>query len=166
MNNIKVDTALFNFKYLPAYADYLLQNHLEEYVTIGIRFCRELDLPMLKSMAKMPEKELVKHSVDSNKQTLTALKEGTIAEQIEKNLGKWVENKLEVIDKFEIEAEDLTLAYHIRRKLFSYFLYRYNQSAPIQLSIFNEVDVYTSMEELIFLKAYLEIQQVKQRNLK
>jgi hypothetical protein len=161
MEPIRVDGASFKFKYLPLYADYLLKNHLEEFVTVGIRFARELGLPMLKPLAKLPEKELVAISLESNKQILTALKENKIHEQIQDNLNNWVTNKLDIIDKFEIEAEDLTLAYHIRRKLFSHFLYSYTQSAPIQQSIFNEVDVYTSTEELISLKVYLAIQKTK-----
>jgi hypothetical protein len=161
MDLIKVDRTVFNFKYLPEYAEYILKNHLEEFVTISIRFSRELNLPLLKPLAKMPEKELVKLSIESNTRMLTAIKDGKIAEHIEENLNKWIENKLLIVDKFQIEAEDLTLGYHIRRKLFSYFLYGYTKSAPIQQSIFNEVDVYTSMEELVSLKAYMDIQRLK-----
>jgi hypothetical protein len=159
MTPVKVDKTRFQFKYLPQYAEFLLNDHLEEFVTIGIRLARELNLPMLKPLAKVPEKDLVQHSLDSNKMILKALSENKIHEQIELNLNNWISNKLDVIDKFEVEAEDLTLAYHIRRKLFSYFLYRYTQSAPVQQSIFDEVDVYTSMEELISLKVYLELQK-------
>src|ERR1700741_4876002 len=100
MKTRRVDETLFNFKYLPDYADYILNKQLEEFVTVGIRFCRELDLPMLRPLAKMPEKELVKLSLESNRQILTALKEGRIAEQIEENLNNWVTNKLEIIDRF------------------------------------------------------------------
>ena len=164
MKTRRVDETLFNFKYLPDYADYILNKQLEEFVTVGIRFCRELDLPMLRPLAKMPEKELVKLSLESNRQILTALKEGRIAEQIEENLNNWVTNKLEIIDRFDVEAEDLTLAYHIRRKLFSYFLYGYTQNVSVQHLVFNEVDVYTSMEELISLKTYLEIQRIKTKD--
>lgn len=157
MKEVKVNKDLFKFNYLPQYAKYLLNNHLEEFVTIGIRFARELDLPILKPLTKVPEKELVKHSMDSSRVLLTALEEDKIASHVEDSLNKWIANKLEIIDKAEIAAEDLTLVYHIRRKQFSYFLYRYTQSAPIQASIFNEVDVYTSMEELASLKIYFEM---------
>lgn len=157
MKKVEVNKDLFKFNYLPQYAEYLLNKHLEEFVTVGIRFARELDLPILKPLAKVPEKELVKHSMHSSRVLLTALKEDKIASHIEESLNKWIANKLEIIDKTQIEAEDLTLVYHIRRKQFSYFLYRYTQSAPIQASIFNEVDVYTSMEELASLKIYFEM---------
>lgn len=159
MVKVTVDKTKFEFKYLPAYADYLLKNHLEEYVKISIRFCREVDLPMLKPLAKMPEKDLINLSIESNKITLNALRDSTIAEHIEENLTKWVENKLGFIDRSAIAIEDLSLAYYIKRKTFSYFLYGYTQSAAVQQLIINEVDAYTSQEELISLKAYIEMQK-------
>lgn len=161
MEKIHVDKQLFKFRYLPDYADYLLKNKLEEFVTIGIRFARELDLPMLKPLAKIPESELMKMSLESNKAILKALSENKVSELVELNINNWTSNNIQYLDKFEVEPEDLTLVYHIRRRLFSYFLYSYTESAPIQLSIVNEVDVYSSMEELISLRAYFLIQKEK-----
>jgi hypothetical protein len=162
----------FKFQYLPDYASYLLMNHLEEFVTVGIRFCREEELPMLKPLASIPEKELVRMSIESNEKILTGLINNNIAEYIELNLNNWLENKIghehtggkKLLDKFEIVPEDLTLSYFIRRKLFSYFLYGYTQSAAIQQLLISEVDVYTSQEELASLKIYLEIQRQSNLN--
>lgn len=159
MQKFRINKKKFKFQYLPDYAAYLEQNKLEEFVTVGIRFAREEDLPMLKPLSKLSEKELVALSLESNRQILKALASGTITDFIEDNIRNWMSNKLQVIDRNEIAAEDLTLAYHIRRKLFSYFLYGYTQSAAIQQLIINEVDTYTSQEELISLKAYFAIQQ-------
>ena len=155
----KVDKKLFNFKYLPEYAAFLLNEKLEEFVTVGIRFCREIDLPMLKPLAKLPEKELVNLSLESNRAILMNLNKGTIDEFINNNIKNWIENKLGVIDKSEIVTEDLVLAYFVRRKLFSHFLYAYTQNAAVQQLIISEVDVYTTQEELIGLKVYLDIQK-------
>ncbi len=162
MEKIIVDKQLFKFKYLPAFADYILKNKLEEFVTVGIRLARELDLPMMKPLAKVPEKELIKLSIESTKRILKALGENNITPLIEENLNNWAANKIQYLDKFDVAAEDLTLAYHIRRKVFSYFLYGYSQSAPVQLSIVNEVDVYSSMEELISLRVYFKLQKEKE----
>ncbi len=158
MKKLSVDKSKFKFRYLPDYADHILKNKLEEFVTVSIRFCRELDLPMLKPLAKMPEKELVALSLESNRQILEGLVKGTISDLIENNLNTWTNNKLEVLDKSEIAIEDMTLGYYIRRKTFAHFLYGYTVSAPIQQAITAEVDAYTSMEELISLKTYVEIQ--------
>ncbi|HWY10828.1 MAG TPA: hypothetical protein VN026_05870 [Bacteroidia bacterium] len=161
MEKISVNEQLFKFKYLPQFAEYILKNKLEEFVTVGIRLARELELPMMKPLAKFPENELIKLSIESTKRILKALSENNITPLIEENLNNWVTNNIQYLDKFDVAAEDLTLAYHIRRKVFYYFLYGYTQSAPIQLSIVNEVDVYSSMEELISLRVYFNLQKEK-----
>ena len=152
----KLNTSHFKFKYLPDYASYLLKNKLEEFVLVGIRFSREIDLPLLKPLAKLSEQELVKISVDSNRETLNALRESQIAEHIEINLKNWVENKL-IVDKGEIAAEDLTLAFYVKRKMFTYFLYSYTPNTALHQLIVSEVDTYTTYEELAMLKVYLHI---------
>lgn len=150
----------FNFKYLPAFAAYIMDNHLKEYVTIGIRFAREEDLPIMKPLSKLSEAELVDKSLESNRQALNALVKGKVVDHIEKNLENYINNK-GLVDRNEIDIADLTLIYFIRRKMFSYFLYGYTQNPSLQQSITYEVDVYTSQEELLTLKAYLYLKGKK-----
>jgi len=154
----------FKFEHLPKYAKYLLEHKLDEFVVIGIRFARELDLPMMKPLARIPEHELMEMSVESNKLQLNAYINNTIPDYIEMNLKNWIDNKLGnrkdgkgIIDKSEIVAEDLTLAYYIKRKLFTYFLYGYTQNVALRQSIISEMDQCTTYEELASLKVYFEI---------
>ncbi|MGZ4033676.1 MAG: hypothetical protein ACXVPU_12810 [Bacteroidia bacterium] len=161
MKEFKIDKTVFKFKYLQDYASFLLNNKLEEYVTVGIRFCREVDLPMLRPLAKLSEKELITLSLDSNKEILSALVNDSIADFIEKNINRWISNNLGIIDRYEIVPEDLTLAFFLRRKIFSHFLDSYTKNVVLQKLIIAEVDVYTTQEELISLKAYIGIQKEK-----
>lgn len=151
----------FNFKYLPAFAAYIMDNHLKEYVTIGIRFAREEDLPIMKPLSKLSEQDLVEKSLESNRQSLNALIKGNVVDHIEKSLEKYLTNNSELVNTNEIDIADLTLIYFIRRKMFSYFLYGYTQNPSLQQSITYEVDVYTSQEELLTLKAYLQLKGKK-----
>ncbi|MES2568123.1 MAG: hypothetical protein V4565_14710 [Bacteroidota bacterium] len=161
-----IDKNKFVFEHLPKYAEYLLAHQLDEFVTIGIRFAREIELPLMKPLSKLPEEELVKMSLDSNKLQLQALINNTYADFIEFNLNNWVNNQLGtikdgkgVVDKSEVLAEDLTLAFYIRRKLFSYFLYGYTQNVSIRQLIINEVDQFTTYEELASLKLFFKMQK-------
>ncbi len=158
---MEIDQSLFKFQYLPDYAKYLLSNKLEEFVTVGIRFCREVDLPMLRPLSKIPEKQLIELSMQSNREILTALSENNIAAFIEKNISKYINNQLidqygnKVLDKTEVVAEDVILAFYIRRKLFSFFLYSYTQNTVVHMLISSEVDTYTTNEQLLTTKAFL-----------
>lgn len=161
MINFTVDHNIFKFKYLPEFAEYILMHHLTEYTTVNIRFCRELDLPLLKPLSKLSEEQLVELSLESSKQLLGKLSKNDVAEYIENNLRNWIDNKIGVIDRDDVVAEDLTLAFFLRRKTFAYFLYGYTKNVELQKSIIAEVDVYTTQEELITYNVYLKMQHEK-----
>src|SRR4051812_32116144 len=122
MIKINVNKENFQFTYLADYATFLLNNKLTEFVTVGIRFCREVDLPLLKPLKKFSEEQLVALSMDSNSATLSAIANNKITEHIEENADKWIANTMLIIDKEDITAEDLILGFHLRRKIFSHFL--------------------------------------------
>lgn len=161
MTNIPIDASKFRFQYLPDYANFLLQNKLTEFVTVGIRFCRELDLPMMRPLSKIPEKQLIELSKDSNTEILTGLAENNITPFIEKNLKNFVDNNIvdakgeKLLDKTEVIAEDIILAFYIRRKLFSFFMHAYTKNAVVHTLIAAEVDAYTTQEHLLTTRAYL-----------
>src|SRR5688572_17532926 len=132
MKNHLVNKDIFKFHYLPEYADYLLKNRLTEFVTIGIRFCREVDLPLLKPLSKFSEEELVALSMESNKQILLAISKNEVPQLIESNIQKWENNTIENINKEDITAEDLTLGFFLRRKIYAYFLDSYTKNVVEQ----------------------------------
>ena len=159
LNELNIKKEKFNFRFLPDFAKYILENHTEEFVKIGIRFCREEELPLMKPLAKFSEEELIKLSADSNQIFLKALSENRVVEFVEENLTKYLTNQIGIIDKSEVEIADLTLAFYIRRKLFAYFIYGYTKNPSVQQSIVAEVDAFTSQEELLTLKAYMILQK-------
>ena len=48
-----------SFKYLPAYAKYLLENKLEEFTKAQLNFSKEIKLPLLKHLENVSEDELI-----------------------------------------------------------------------------------------------------------
>ncbi|HXB41437.1 MAG TPA: PAS domain-containing protein [Bacteroidia bacterium] len=161
MSNVVVNKEKFKFRYLPEYAGYLLKNRLAEFVTISIRFCREEELPLLKPLSRFSEEELVSLGMDSNREILTALATNTIVDYITENARKWLTNAFGFIDKGDIIAEDLTLAFFLRRKTFGYFLDSYTKNVVEQKFIIAELDVYTTREELVAYNLLLKMQQEK-----
>lgn len=164
--NTKIDSSKFKFQYLPDYARFLLENKLDEFVQVGIRFCRELDLPMMRPLAKIPESELIELSKDSYREILTQLSKNDIVPFIKKNIEKFVTNKItgrneeKLIDNTEVVAEDIILAFYIRRKLFSFFLHSYTQNAVLHMLIASEVDAYTTQEHLLTTTAFIHAAKI------
>jgi hypothetical protein len=161
MNIADINTANFKFQYLPDYSSFLLNNKLDEFVTVGIRFCREMDLPMMRPLAKMPEKDLIELSRESNREILTALAKNDIVPFIEKNIRNFIMNQIndskgsKLLDRSEVMVEDIILAFYIRRKLFAFFLYSYTQNAVVHMLISAELDYYTTQEHLLTVKALI-----------
>lgn len=158
----KVDKEKFRFTYLQDYAAYLMNEKLTEFVTVGIRFSREANLPILKALDRFPEEELVKLGTESNRQMLQALATNEIAAHIEKKSETWINNTMsDIVDRHDVTAEDLTLGYYIRRRIFAHFLDAYTKNVVLQKFIIAEVDMYTSQEELVSCGIYLGLQKEK-----
>jgi PAS domain S-box-containing protein len=161
MIHYTVDKTKFQFRYLPEYADFLLNNMLEEFVLVGIRFSRQADLPILKPWAQFTESELAAISMDSNRTMLERLAKNEIGDYVEENLKKWVDNTIGLIDQHDVSGEDLILGFSLRRKIFAYFLDAYTKNLVEQKFIIGEVDAYSSEEELLSLNIFLQLQKRK-----
>ena len=159
MKDLSVKSALFNFTYLPDFANFLLRHKLEEFVTVGIRFCREADLPILKPLSRLPEQELVRLSLESNRALLEAISAGKMAEYIEKGIETWTNNSIGYLDREEVMVEDFTVGFYLRRKIFAYFLDSYTKNLVMQKFIIAELDLFTTQEELIAYKVFLNTKQ-------
>lgn len=151
----------FSFTYLHDYARYLVENHLDEFVLVGIRFSREAELPLLKPLSKFSEEELVKLGRESNRKLLTALAENKYAAHLEESSKKWLDNSMVILDREEVLVEDITMGFYLRRKIFSHFLDVYTKNVVLQKFIIAEVDKCTTKEELNSYSLYLHTQQEK-----
>ncbi len=163
MDNIQfeINSSAFKFHYLQDYAKYLLENQLREFVTVGIRFAKEANLPLLKPLSRFSEPELVEISTASNKRLLEAIINNNISEHIKGSVKNWIENRTGTVQRDEVVAEDITLVFFIRRKTFAYFLDAYTKNVVLQKLIIQEVDVYTTQEELVSYNVYLKLQHEK-----
>lgn len=151
----------FHFTYLHDYARYLAENHLDEFVLVGIRFSREANLPILKPLSKFSEEELVKLGRESNKELLLAIAEKRFVAYLEDGARKWIDNTIGFLDQSEIFVEDLTMGFYLRRKIFAHFLDIYTKNVVLQKFIIAEVDRWTTRHELASYTVYLGIQQQK-----
>lgn len=150
-----------HFSLLPDYAAFILRERLDEFVGLIIHLSREEELPLLEPLSKYTEEELTGLSIASYREILTALSENSISAYIHKNVEKWIANQLMVIDRHEISAEDITLGSFIKRKAFNHFIHCYAGDASVSQKLSEEIDVYTTREELLSYNAYIKIQQEK-----
>ena len=73
MNDSIAVKGKFILNYLPEYAMFLLQNHLEAFVTELLRISREEDIPMLRYFSSFTDNDLLKMGMDSNSLLLSMI---------------------------------------------------------------------------------------------
>lgn len=108
--------SLENLTYLPKFAAYLRSEKLEAFVRLQIDQAFELDVPLLKYFLSLPDDTRMAISLQSNADLLDYLVANKADEQIKNAMQEWKANRLPVVDRDAIVAEDITLINYIRKK--------------------------------------------------
>lgn len=146
-------------EYLPAYADYILQNHLEPFVRELIIFSKEVKIPLLRYFTSYTDDELVKLGMESNTEMLQLVSEYKVIAFIERTSTRFLADDLPLINREAVMIDDITLVSLVRRKTFRKFLLSYTTDALLFSKIMEEVDRFTVTTEAASFHAYNEIQQ-------
>jgi PAS domain S-box-containing protein len=131
---------MYTFKYLPDFARYILDHHLDEFVQDQISLSREVNLPLLRFLRNMDEVQLFTLSKTTTIEYLNYLAANRAKDQLIEAASKWLKDKLEVIGKFEISAEDITVFNYMRGRLFKKWIKTYPVSVDQKLDLIEEID--------------------------
>ena len=133
---------MYEYKQLPAYAQFLINNHIEDYTTEQIRLSNLLHLPVLASLQKRySEKEIFGIALTSSKEYLEFIAANKGKEQIMMSMNRWMQNQLNIVGQSEVGARDITLLSYIRGQSLKKFILGFTQD-PEKISILNaEIDL-------------------------
>lgn len=149
------------FEHLPEFARFILQNKLEEYTREQIKFSFEENVPLLKFLKHLSEEELVELGIASNREFLTALAENRASAFIDKSTADYIKNRIDIIERDEVVAEDITIITFIRRKTLRRFLKYYKDDLEAFVDIMEEVDRFVAESEVSAFNAFIKIQKEK-----
>ncbi len=152
----QMDTTLV-FSHLPGYARFIRENYLIPCIQEQLRLSREVNLPMLKYFADMPEEQLISMSITSYTEFLTFAEENNLRKQIEKSLQVWTSDQLGIIKRDEVTAEDITLAGYIRKKALVKFLPSYTTDIFEAIEIIKEIDTFIVASETASTNVYIQL---------
>ncbi|MBD0255197.1 MAG: PAS domain S-box protein [Cytophagales bacterium] len=147
------------FKYLPDYARFVLDHHLDELVTLNLERARQVELPLLRHFAAYAPAQLLEYSKERLKKLLLQLVEGVALEEHQQELRRWLADQLPGISRSEIEVRDLALTPHTRRYAFRKLLVHYTKDWTLQQAILEELDWYYTQTLSGVLETYVQIQQ-------
>ena len=149
--------ALDSLTHLPGYAEYLLQNKLEEYIDYQLNLSKELNIPLLKLLKRLDEEQLREFTKKGATEFLQYLSKNKAKEHIKQSIDKWITNQLPIIKRDEIVAEDITLITYLRKKSLVHFLPSFCSDLEQALEIIKEIDIYLLELETTSTNTYINL---------
>ncbi|MFN2457129.1 MAG: PAS domain-containing protein [Chitinophagaceae bacterium] len=156
---VQTRQSLNNLSYLPSFAEYLLAHRLRDLVEEQLRISTELNLPLLQAFKGFSNEQLIEFSMESSSELLRYLANNKARDQIQHSLKRWVTNQLPNIDKYEVQAEDITLISYMRKVSFLHFIPDYCRDVNEMMELIKEVDLYLMEYESASTNTYFHLLQ-------
>ncbi|HET8962581.1 MAG TPA: PAS domain-containing protein, partial [Chitinophagales bacterium] len=144
------------FSELPAFASFIKENGLDDFVEEQLTLSKELKLPMLAHF-KLSDKELKTASLQSSTELLVCFMENRASERIVEAQMRWVENKMGLLRQDQVTTEDIAYLCFIQKQAFLKMLPKYTTVASDTLKIIKELDRYYMQVERASTNTYVEI---------
>src|SRR5687768_4330284 len=154
MNPTKEHIIDLQLELLPGYASYILTARLDEYVKKLYDFSMELDIPLMKFFAGIPEKEILKMSLDGANQLLSAIRDRSINQYIDDSRNNWLRNQLPRITKEDVIMEDISLINYARKRALREMLPDYTKDSRQVVKIIDEIDRFILTLDATLVKTY------------
>ena len=145
--------------HLPSYAQFLLDNKVDEFAQYQINLAFELNIPLLNYFKNFSPKELNELVRSSSIELFTCLRDNKAQEFIETSLNRWRLNQLPVIDKNNVVAEDVTLGSYLRKKMLVHFIQAYTTDAKEMMELIDEIDLFIMESETQSYNLYINLLQ-------
>jgi signal transduction histidine kinase len=146
---------LHPFHHLPGYSHFLLDNCLDAFVLDQLRIARAVNVPMLQQLSHFSDEQLVEISKVSMTEYLWYLKEDKAKELIELSIKRWVSDQLEIIGKFELLAEDITLLNYVRGRAFRKYIPLYTKDVSVVYELIDEIDSFLTASTTAATDTYI-----------
>ncbi|HEX8356126.1 MAG TPA: ATP-binding protein [Segetibacter sp.] len=132
---------IYKYKHLPDLANFVLGEHVEEFCNQQLQLSRQFNVPLLKFLTGFSDAQLLELTKISVIEVLTYLANNDAENQILHSLQKWNLNRLQIVDKYDIAAEDITLLHYVRGRSLKHFaVVYYNCDIAMLYELLKEID--------------------------
>jgi PAS domain S-box-containing protein len=153
----EIKTSLENLSYLPAFAGYILQHRLIDFVTLQLQISEEVEIPLMKFLEHMSHEQKFEMVKNSAAELLLNLSQNKAKQQIESGVKKWMDNLLPSIPKEDVAAEDIAMVMYLRKKTFLNFLPDYCNESDQIIQLINEIDLFLFHAEAAYTNVYINL---------
>jgi PAS domain S-box-containing protein len=147
------------FTYLPAYAKFVREQHIIEYIRHQLKGAKELRTPLLRLFEGVPDEQIIETSIPDHEKFLTAAEQNQLRGLLDESMLRWINDQLEVIGQNEIEAEDITQISYLRKTALLQFLPVYTSDVKTILGIIKEIDIYNLEGDTLATNTYIGLLQ-------
>ena len=147
--------------YLPAYAQYILQQRLEDFSSYQMQIAEEVEIPIMRFFKEMSYEQRFEITKNSAAEFLTYLAQNKAKQQIEDSLKQWKENTLPNIQKEDVVAEDITLLTYLRKKSLTHFITDYTSVMEDMLKIIEEIDLFLITSQTASTNTFINLLKEK-----
>ena len=151
---------------------YLREERIRELAEYELKLIKGMDIPIVKLFQRkglikdLEDETTIKMTVESLKNSLLALENGTAYDNAKVALKQWAEDKLPGIGKNEIQPSDLILIYAAQKKSYQYFLPQFTSDAGEAISILAEIEEFQTKVQGDAIQMLFEIQKETEGQLK
>jgi PAS domain S-box-containing protein len=131
---------MYDYRYLPAFAQFLLDNHLEEFTADQLKISRALNLPLLKHLEHLTDEQIITFGKDTSREFLEFIARNDARRQIIHSMQRWLNDKLDIIGKYEVNPSDITTLNYIRGKVLKKSLRDYDIPVEDKYELIDEID--------------------------
>lgn len=151
------------FRYLPAYADFLLKNHLPDLVPENIRLTREADIPLTPFYPHPEEAEPLERTSNDLVAYLRGMTENRALQDALECLNRWKGGQLPGIPREAIHFKDIIRVYRIRKRLLLSGLRAYTSDVALATAVMSELEeLHVAVEQIAF-GIFSDLQQEQRR---
>lgn len=146
------------FNYLKAYAAFILDNCLDEFVRIHLQRVKEIELPLLKLFTAFTDEQLYTFSSSNTKEFLQSLAGGKAMESARQRNELWKANLLPNVPRNSIDVKDMAFTPHTRKYAFIRLLKEYTRDIDLYEAVIGELDMFYSLQQEMSLETFVAIQ--------
>ena len=132
---------MYDCRFLPSYAQYLMEKHLDEFSKEMLVQSRTLGLPLMNRLAaRYTDEEIFTISRETSKHYLQLLSMNKARRQVALAMERWRRDELEVVNKMDVDGRDITVLNHLRGQALKKFLPVYTNDTGTIMAINSEID--------------------------
>lgn len=149
------------FNRLPAFATYIRENHLIDYIKEQLRLSRAIDLPMLKFLTQFTDEQLIEMGLPSHTDFLIHAEENRLYEKLQESLKTWENDQIGLLGREDLTIEDITATTYIRKQAFLKIIPLYTSDPYEIIELIKELDIYEKEANTGATKTYVNILKQK-----